>query len=41
MADIGYVGNYLFNRLAYNTAQYMYFTVIGVKEFTSNVVLLI
>jgi len=41
MADIGHFGNYLFNHLAYNIAQYMVFRVIGVKEFISNVVLLI
>ena len=41
MAEISHVANYLFDRLAYNTAQCMVFRVIGVTEFISNVVLLI
>ena len=41
MAAISHIGNYLFNGLTYSAAQYMFFGLILVKEFISDVVLMI
>ena len=41
MAAISHIENYLFNGLTYSAAQYMFFGLILVKEFISDVVLMI
>jgi len=41
MAAISHFGNYLFNHLTHNIAQYMVFRVNGVSKFISDEALLI